>query len=171
MNDLAVIGFVLILCIISPIAGTLLLLLVFASKVLPHPKPKSKPKDQEPPLYDFDKPTKRYDFTESTKSIKPKQEPIYPAQEVKGSKEWIESKKIYMNSYEWNLKRKDVLERDNYCCQNCGMTGVPLDVHHITYPLKHRDVKLDQLIAICRECHTHIHQKHGYDYTTKKDIK
>lgn len=66
----------------------------------------------------------------------------------------------------WEKRRQEVLERDNYRCQRCGVTqfyhvevyGFGLDVHHET-PLKEfSDLKkahhMDNLVVLCRTCHT-----------------
>lgn len=73
-------------------------------------------------------------------------------------------KQAYLKSPEWNTLRKSILRRDNYTCQGCGITNVPLEVHHLHYRNfgmeKHSD-----LVAVCRECHQAIHDKYGYDYS------
>ena len=71
---------------------------------------------------------------------------------------------------EWQSIREDVLERDNYCCQDCGLThsehqrrddlfppNKGLHVHHIR-PFRLFDSpeeanQLDNLIALCADCH------------------
>ena len=61
----------------------------------------------------------------------------------------------YMGSAEWIAKRNLVLRRDGFVCKLCG-SAKNLDVHHITYEnLGHE--KLDELITLCRDCHTHKH--------------
>lgn len=53
-----------------------------------------------------------------------------------------------------DLKRK-IRERDNYMCQECGMTeielGYILSVHHIDYDKQNNSE--NNLISLCRSCH------------------
>lgn len=61
----------------------------------------------------------------------------------------------YLASYEWNLKRKKVLKRDEYRCQLCGVdTG--LEVHHLTYK-RVGDEALFDLVTLCFQCHRQEH--------------
>jgi len=66
----------------------------------------------------------------------------------------------------WPSQRRKTLERDEYECQDCGMTrdehyeqwGHDLEVHHKT-PIKTFDDtaeanKLSNLITLCKRCHT-----------------
>lgn len=68
----------------------------------------------------------------------------------------------------WEQTREDVLARDNYRCQECGMTdtehreeyGASLSIHHIEPrsafdDLEEADV-LDNLVALCKPCHLEI---------------
>ncbi len=58
----------------------------------------------------------------------------------------------------WDEQRMAALKRDGYKCQECGVTGVPLDVHHIVrfrYFDDWREAnRLDNLMSVCRSCHT-----------------
>lgn len=74
-----------------------------------------------------------------------------------------ENKQSYLRSPEWNTLRKAVLNRDNYTCQGCGDSGIPLEVHHTTYR-DFRQEKLYQLVSVCRDCHQEIHDTYGYNY-------
>lgn len=70
-------------------------------------------------------------------------------------KEDVESyRNVYLQSPEWKLKRKLVLERDNYICQACRVNGAT-DVHHITYGMIGNE-PLFNLISVCRNCHNAI---------------
>jgi hypothetical protein len=75
-----------------------------------------------------------------------------------------ESKREYLLSDTWNTIRKRILARDRYTCRQCGISGKPLDVHHITYDNLYSEND-DELVAVCRECHEKIHEKHGYTQT------
>ena len=58
---------------------------------------------------------------------------------------------------EWNELRKAALYRDKYICQGCGQSGVPLDAHHIIPLSRGGNNWLNNLISLCRDCHTRIH--------------
>lgn len=75
-----------------------------------------------------------------------------------------QTKKAYLASPRWQILRKQILKRDQYTCQGCGINGVPLEVHHITY-INYESEQLSDLVSVCRDCHQAIHDKHGYDYT------
>lgn len=68
----------------------------------------------------------------------------------------------------WNNQSERARERDNYCCQSCGVTqselGKKLDVHHIQpfrefgfVPYKNKNYiqanQIDNLITLCPSCH------------------
>jgi predicted DNA-binding protein YlxM (UPF0122 family) len=71
-------------------------------------------------------------------------------------------------SKRWQEIRRNVLDRDNYTCQRCGMTNNDsedcydrgLNIHHIE-PLTHFDSRkeadeLSNLLAVCIGCHNDI---------------
>lgn len=71
-------------------------------------------------------------------------------------------KKIKDNAF-FGGNRKAALERDNYTCQHCGSKN-DLQVHHIdgngtTAPKESRNNALDNLLTLCRSCHTRIHHE------------
>ena len=57
----------------------------------------------------------------------------------------------YITSAAWKLKRREVLERDEYKCVECGKTS-KLQVHHKTYA-RLGDEKLSDLETLCPSCH------------------
>jgi 5-methylcytosine-specific restriction endonuclease McrA len=69
-------------------------------------------------------------------------------------------------NYNWKRQRAKARKRDNYTCQDCGMTqqewGYFLDVHHIVAydlfedPKKAND--LSNLVTLCRRCHVKKHK-------------
>ncbi len=68
-------------------------------------------------------------------------------------------KNIIMNDIEsdWYIIRRQVLKRDHYTCQGCGISEKgcyrSLDVHHIVPVSKGGSNKLDNLITVCPKCH------------------
>lgn len=70
------------------------------------------------------------------------------------SKEYLE----YMQSPEWDERRKARLYLDDYMCQDCGAIDKPLDVHHITYD-HFTDEPMCDLVSVCRTCHNFRHGK------------
>ena len=63
----------------------------------------------------------------------------------------------YLNSEKWKIKRKKVLERDNYLCQAC-LTNRAEQIHHLTYNNIY-DEPLYELISVCKRCHIKIEQQ------------
>lgn len=68
---------------------------------------------------------------------------------------------------DWNQRRKNVLERDNYTCQGCGIsnekakerTNRGLHAHHRTPISEGGSHSLQNLIALCETCHIETHRK------------
>lgn len=62
---------------------------------------------------------------------------------------------------DWDNRRKDVYERDNYTCANCEANGnqpsVQLHAHHIVPRQKGGSHKLSNLKTLCSRCHLAIH--------------
>lgn len=55
----------------------------------------------------------------------------------------------------WQKKRLEIFERDNWTCQNCGITEETLAVHHKLYlpNTEPWDYENDLLITFCETCH------------------
>ena len=63
------------------------------------------------------------------------------------------SSRMIYNSPRWRAVRREVLERDQYRCQECGRPG-RLEVHHRVRLADGGDAfSLDALITLCRPCH------------------
>lgn len=82
------------------------------------------------------------------------------------------NKQTYLASNEWQVLRKSTLKRDLYTCQSCGVTDVPLEVHHLTYQRLGKERPSD-VVSLCRICHQSLHDKakllhphdpYGYSY-------
>lgn len=74
---------------------------------------------------------------------------------------------------EWKNKRLQILQRDNFCCQNCG-SEKHLQVHH----KKYNKAKMawqypnTNLITLCENCHNQIHkEKHISTFFKKSKYK
>lgn len=63
----------------------------------------------------------------------------------------------YLNSPEWKAKADACKERAGNRCQLCNKAG-RLDAHHRTYERLRNELPED-LIALCRECHSKFHDK------------
>ena len=76
------------------------------------------------------------------------------------------NKHQYLISPEWEAKRKQALKAANYSCQLCK-AETDLHVHHISYKNLFRE-NLEDLAALCSDCHTYIHSIHGYPNTVEE---
>ena len=72
------------------------------------------------------------------------------------------NKKGYLFSSQWDSKRKSRLSIDNYTCQSCGATGIPLAIHHERGYNLIPNEPLESLKSLCRECHKEEHKLHGF---------
>jgi 5-methylcytosine-specific restriction endonuclease McrA len=51
---------------------------------------------------------------------------------------------------------RQVLERDNWRCQNCGRT-TELQIHHIQFRSQLGDDSGENLVTLCAACHRELH--------------
>lgn len=58
---------------------------------------------------------------------------------------------------DWEERRKQVLERDGYECQECGATDTTLHVHHVTPISEGGSHDLSNLETLCESCHAKEH--------------
>lgn len=68
--------------------------------------------------------------------------------------------KIYMKSKEWQTKKQERMEIDNFSCVMCGRSKEhckSLQVHHITYCRLGNENALTDLVVLCGSCHKKIH--------------
>lgn len=55
---------------------------------------------------------------------------------------------------EWQKKRLEILNRDNFTCRLCGDTETTLHVHHFEYSKVFPwNIESDKLITLCEYCH------------------
>lgn len=63
----------------------------------------------------------------------------------------------------WQKKRLEILERDNFTCQECGVENKTLHVHHFNYIQNKKiwEYNNEMLITLCENCHKekHLYQK------------
>ncbi len=72
-------------------------------------------------------------------------------------------------NYGWSSRREAILNRDNYTCQVCGKKNTRLEVHHIIFRSQGGTDDENNLITLCKECHSAIHD--GKINLTKKPKK
>lgn len=79
--------------------------------------------------------------------------------------------KDQLNTFEWNLRRLLILNRDCFKCTKCGSNKI-LHVHHIKYDnnLLVWEYPDEYLQTLCNVCHDQIHNTIpiGDFYLTKK---
>lgn len=68
------------------------------------------------------------------------------------------SKKSYyelLRDPQWQRKRLEILERDEWSCLHCGDVDKPLNVHHRYYQGKKKpwEYEDESLVTLCEECH------------------
>lgn len=53
----------------------------------------------------------------------------------------------------WQKKRLEILNRDNFTCQQCNSVEKTLHIHHLRYGKDPWDIDEDFLITLCEDCH------------------
>jgi hypothetical protein len=56
----------------------------------------------------------------------------------------------------WQRKRLDVFNRDKFKCRSCNDEKTELNVHHLKYTGAPWQAPLEDLITLCRHCHSAI---------------
>jgi 5-methylcytosine-specific restriction endonuclease McrA len=64
--------------------------------------------------------------------------------------------RLELNPEEYDVVRKQVLERDNWRCQGCG-TMKDLQVHHVKFRSQLGGDVAHNLITLCANCHRNRH--------------
>lgn len=78
-----------------------------------------------------------------------------------------EKYQAYLCSREWSEKRESVRDRASNKCERCKI--FPMDAcHHLTYARKYNE-ELEDLQAICNNCHKFTHGKSDYDPILDRD--
>lgn len=77
----------------------------------------------------------------------------------------------YLKSEQWQIKRKEIAQRENYTCQSCGkIVKRGYNIHHLTYKRVGKERSSD-LVFLCRNCHKAIHDKKNNQKAKKKEFK
>jgi HNH endonuclease len=58
-----------------------------------------------------------------------------------------------LKSPQWQKKRLEILQRDNFTCQLCSDTETELQVHHLKYTGEPQDAPNEDLQTLCKHCH------------------
>lgn len=68
---------------------------------------------------------------------------------------------------------KQVLERDNFTCQECGIRGGDLHAHHIKDYISNEDTRwdIDNGICLCVKCHYKTYKFYKNQYTELNEKK
>ncbi len=66
--------------------------------------------------------------------------------------------RTYLLSEHWLNLRNQALKRDKFVCQMCG-SGINPHVHHVSYDHVGTEQELDDLVTLCKECHSKVHIK------------
>jgi hypothetical protein len=82
---------------------------------------------------------------------------------------WVDGRSYEPYTSEWTEElREQIRKRDNYTCQNCGMTekehliaiGRILEIHHIDYDKK--NCNEDNLVTLCMSCNIRANYNRNY---------
>lgn len=61
----------------------------------------------------------------------------------------------YYNGEEWGRTRERRINHDDRKCKNCG-SSINLNVHHKNYSFQGREDIKEDLITLCKDCHSKI---------------
>jgi hypothetical protein len=77
-----------------------------------------------------------------------------------------------LNTYDWSLRRLEIILRDSRQCTNCS-SFQNLEVHHKVYVenIVPWNYHKDDLITLCRDCHQAIHDQENIPRITTEDYK
>jgi hypothetical protein len=86
---------------------------------------------------------------------------------------------VNLNYYppDWELRRRKVLERDNYCCTECGWPNGykrkarELHIHHIIPLSQGGDNSIENLATLCHICHKKVDKIHHIVRNNKRKIR
>jgi hypothetical protein len=74
----------------------------------------------------------------------------------------------------WQRKRLEIMQRDEFACKLCSDTETTLHVHHKQYAKGRMawEYPADELVTLCAECHDTMHEQQGMlrDITAKLPV-
>ena len=74
-----------------------------------------------------------------------------------GKKGFIMTYQEQLKDPRWQMKRLEILKRDNCTCKLCLSNKKTLHIHHKTYKGFIWEVDNKQLITLCKDCHEIVH--------------
>ena len=80
-----------------------------------------------------------------------------------------EKYQAYLCGREWGIKKDAVRNRCGGICERCNVNKMD-HVHHLTYARKY-DERMEDLRALCKECHEFTHGKSSHDPATNGAVK
>jgi hypothetical protein len=78
---------------------------------------------------------------------------------------FLETKKQYMKSIDWEMRRVNRYTLANGKCESCDITLDSYQVHHISNYYLIPNEPLSSLRALCSDCHSYQHEIYGYPKT------
>jgi len=101
-----------------------------------------------------------YSFKSPAEKMAKRQEIIKKQEEYE--EKWVNQNiKEYEQWEYWSRVRKKILKRDKWTCQKCGQKIGRLEIHHIVKRKENRVDAEDNLITLCKPCHS---KYDGKDY-------
>lgn len=84
----------------------------------------------------------------------------------------MNKKSKFRSSSEWKKKRKEIMRRDNFSCKLCGKKE-GLQCHHVHSLDTNWELRLENsnIITVCSECHSDIHNNKYSEYYLLQQIK
>jgi hypothetical protein len=76
------------------------------------------------------------------------------------NQEWWDRYNAYLRTPQWASRCRRVLARAKGQCEGCGLRPAT-QVHHLTYVRVTKEMLFD-LVAICDDCHEHVHGHQDY---------
>ena len=76
-----------------------------------------------------------------------------------------QEKKDHLKSEYWRLLKVNKLVQHGNYCEKCGKLNKHLDLHHLHYRTLGFESAND-VVLLCRSCHTRQHNHYGYDRKT-----
>lgn len=97
-------------------------------------------------------------------SVKARIKEVETARKIKGARRIVtnlpwETEGPYPDK--WKDISQAAKKRDGYRCAQCGASDVELHVHHMTPLSQGGTSEIDNLITLCRYCHSPIHPRMG----------